>query len=57
MRVYASVWTNQYRGGTIEIRGRAELVTGVTPANPYFSDELIRVHPRRILSRGWDPDR
>ncbi|GAB2825543.1 PPOX class F420-dependent oxidoreductase [Actinocorallia aurea] len=38
----------------IEIRGRAEAVTGIerVPAASYLSAEAIRVHPRRI--RSWN---
>ncbi|MFC8365543.1 PPOX class F420-dependent oxidoreductase [Streptomyces griseorubiginosus] len=50
--VSARPWT--VRG--IEIRGRAEAIAGHSPAQPHFSQELIRVYPRRILSWGIDPE-
>ncbi|MDF3291200.1 MULTISPECIES: PPOX class F420-dependent oxidoreductase [Streptomyces] len=39
-------------GRGVEIRGRAELLTGVEPplAPDFFSDEIIRVHPERVIS-------
>jgi pyridoxamine 5'-phosphate oxidase family protein len=40
----------------VEIRGRAEAITGSEPAVAHFSGELIRIHPERILSWGIDPD-
>jgi pyridoxamine 5'-phosphate oxidase family protein len=39
----------------VEIRGHAEALTDQTPPGPGFSGELIRVHPRRIISWGLDP--
>lgn len=39
----------------IEIRGRAETLTGQPALMPGFSDEIIRIHPTRILSWGVDP--
>lgn len=36
----------------LEIRGRAEALTGITPPNPYMSPELIRIHPETIFSWG-----
>ncbi|GAA5045651.1 pyridoxamine 5'-phosphate oxidase family protein [Thermocatellispora tengchongensis] len=44
--------TWQVRG--IEIRGRAEALTGQPPPAPGFSAEIIRIHPRRIISWGID---
>lgn len=48
----ASVQPWRPRG--VEVRGDAELLrgSGVSP----FGDEVIRIHPRRILSWGLDPD-
>lgn len=45
-------------GRGVEVRGRAELLTGVSPAIGigFFSDELIRIHPRRIISWHIDPE-
>lgn len=40
----------------IEIRGRAETLTGQEPPMPGFSGELIRIHPRQIFSWGLDAD-
>jgi len=40
----------------LEIRGRAEALEDVDPPAPYFSREVIRIHPRRILSFGINPD-
>jgi pyridoxamine 5'-phosphate oxidase family protein len=39
-----------------EVRGTAEALTGQEPPNPYFSHEVIRIHPRRIISWGMGPD-
>ncbi|UFQ18849.1 MULTISPECIES: PPOX class F420-dependent oxidoreductase [Streptomyces] len=36
----------------IDIRGEAELLTGPHALGPGFSEELIRIHPRRIHSWG-----
>ena len=36
----------------LEIRGTAEALTDVDPPAPYFSRELIRIRPRRIISFG-----
>jgi pyridoxamine 5'-phosphate oxidase family protein len=44
----------QVRG--VEIRGTAEALQDTTPPRPGFSREVIRIHPRRILSWGIDPD-
>lgn len=38
----------------VEIRGDAEALTGQDPHIPGFSGELIRIHPRRIISWGLD---
>ncbi|MFF2999939.1 PPOX class F420-dependent oxidoreductase [Streptomyces sp. NPDC057950] len=38
----------------VDIRGEAELLTGPHDLGPRFSEELIRVHPRRIHSWGLD---
>lgn len=40
----------------VEIRGRAEAVGGQAPALAGMSNEVIRIHPRRIISWGVDPD-
>jgi pyridoxamine 5'-phosphate oxidase family protein len=39
----------------IEIRGRAEALTGIEPNSPYASGEVIRIHPTRVISWGLDP--
>lgn len=39
----------------VEIRGRAEAITGIDRApGDYMSPEVIRIHPRRILTWGLD---
>ncbi|MFJ2769288.1 PPOX class F420-dependent oxidoreductase [Streptomyces sp. NPDC087300] len=38
----------------VEMRGRAELLTGPHELGPHFSEELIRVHPEWIHSWGLD---
>jgi pyridoxamine 5'-phosphate oxidase family protein len=39
-----------------EVRGTAEALTGQTPASPYMSPEVIRIHARRIISWGMGQD-
>ena len=39
-----------------EVRGTAEALTGQQPPNSYMSPEVIRIHPRRIISWGLGPD-
>lgn len=36
----------------VEIRGTAELLVGPHELGPHFSDQVIRIHPRRIHSWG-----
>jgi pyridoxamine 5'-phosphate oxidase family protein len=43
----------QVRG--VEIRGDAETLTGQDPLMPGFTPEVIRIHPRRIISWGIEP--
>jgi pyridoxamine 5'-phosphate oxidase family protein len=43
----------QVRG--LEIRGDAEALTGTDPLRPGFTSEVIRIHPRRIISWGIEP--
>lgn len=50
--VSIETWT--VRG--IEIRGRAEALTEQPRPNPYFSAELIRIHPELIFSWGINPE-
>ncbi len=38
----------------IDIRREAELLTGPHELGPHFSEELIRIHPRRIHSWGLE---
>ncbi|MFF1692768.1 PPOX class F420-dependent oxidoreductase [Streptomyces sp. NPDC058257] len=38
----------------VDIRGDAELLTGPHQLGPHFSEELIRIHPRRIHSWGLE---
>jgi pyridoxamine 5'-phosphate oxidase family protein len=40
----------------IEIRGRAETLTGQRPPYPYYSHEVIRVRPERVISWGVESD-
>lgn len=40
----------------LEIRGLAETVGGVPPADPHLSAEIIRIHPTRIVGFNVDPD-
>lgn len=44
-------------GRGVEIRGRAEFVKGEMPfGQGFFSDDLIRIHPTRIVSWHIDPE-
>jgi pyridoxamine 5'-phosphate oxidase family protein len=49
----ASVRPWRVRG--VEIRGVAELLVGPHGLGPHFSEEVIRIHPRRIHSWGLTP--
>ncbi|MFG3282289.1 PPOX class F420-dependent oxidoreductase [Streptomyces sp. NPDC048111] len=40
----------------VEIRGTAELLTGPHDLGPHFSEELIRIRPRKIHSWGLEED-
>jgi pyridoxamine 5'-phosphate oxidase family protein len=40
----------------IEIRGRAEAISGQEPRNSYSSPDIIRITPTRIISWGLDPE-
>ncbi|GHH70733.1 PPOX class F420-dependent oxidoreductase [Kitasatospora indigofera] len=44
-----------WRVRAVEIRGRAEALRGAESTG-YFSGEMIRIHPRRVLSWGLDPE-
>jgi pyridoxamine 5'-phosphate oxidase family protein len=50
----ASVRPWRVRG--VEIRGDAEALTGQEPYGPGFSGEIIRIHPRRIVSWGVESE-
>ena len=50
----ASVRPWHVRG--VEIRGRAEALTDWQPPYPYYSPEVIRIHPTKIISWGLDAD-
>lgn len=39
-----------------EVRGVAEALTDQEPPNSYMSREVIRIHPRRIISWGLGAD-
>ncbi|MFF5213071.1 PPOX class F420-dependent oxidoreductase [Streptosporangium sp. NPDC000396] len=39
----------------VEIRGVAEAIEDHDPPMPYYSREVIRIHPKRIISWGVDP--
>lgn len=39
-----------------ELRGTAEALTGQPAPNSYLSPEVIRIHPRRIISWGLGAD-
>jgi PPOX class probable F420-dependent enzyme, MSMEG_5819 family len=45
-----------WRARGVEIRGVAEALTDQAPHRPGMSAEVIRIHPRRILSWGIEPD-
>ena len=41
----------------IEIRGTAEALRDIEPSTPYFSREIIRIHPTRVIAWGLnDPE-
>jgi pyridoxamine 5'-phosphate oxidase family protein len=40
----------------VEIRGTAEALEGAEPPLPGMSGDIIRVHPRRIIAWGVDPE-
>jgi pyridoxamine 5'-phosphate oxidase family protein len=47
---------NPWRVRCLEIRGRAEALDDVDPPAPYFSRQVIRIHPERIISFGINAD-
>lgn len=40
----------------VDVRGEAELLTGPHGLGPHFSDEVIRIRPKRIISWGLDQE-
>ncbi|WP_290053258.1 PPOX class F420-dependent oxidoreductase [Amycolatopsis solani] len=49
--------TNPWRVRCLEIRGRAEALTGANVPDGHLDDAVIRIHPERILAFGvedWD---
>src|SRR5512143_4281017 len=46
-----------WRARGIEIRGHAEALTDAGNPHPYFGSAMIRIHPRRIIAWGIDPDK
>jgi len=50
------VSVNPWTVRCLEIRGTAEALTGVGAPSRYFSDEVIRIHPRRIIGWGLGAD-
>jgi len=40
----------------LEVRGRAETVTGIRPPDGHLAPEIIRVHPTRVVSFNVDPN-
>ncbi|MFE3495357.1 PPOX class F420-dependent oxidoreductase [Streptomyces sp. NPDC059169] len=38
----------------VDVRGEAELLTGPHGLGPQFSDEVIRIHPKKIISWGLE---
>jgi pyridoxamine 5'-phosphate oxidase family protein len=47
---------NPWTPRCFEVRGTAEALTGQDPPNSYLSPEVIRIHPRRIISWGMGAD-
>ncbi|MER6567598.1 PPOX class F420-dependent oxidoreductase [Streptomyces sp. NPDC001093] len=50
----ASVRPWRVRG--VDIRGDAELLVGPHDLGPHFSEEVIRIHPRRVHSWGLEEE-
>ena len=46
-----------WRVRCVEIRGTAESLEDVEPPAPGFSREVLRIHPRRVISFGLEGDR
>lgn len=49
-----SVGPDGQTGRGLEIRGRAEILLGERPLMDGFTDEVIRIHPRRVVA--WNLD-
>jgi hypothetical protein len=41
-------------GAGHRVRGTAEALCDVEPPTPYFSAEIIRIHPDRIVAWAWN---
>ncbi len=50
------VSVNPWTVRCFEVRGTAEALTGQEQSSSYMSPEVIRIHPRRIISWGLGPD-
>ncbi|MEU5879677.1 PPOX class F420-dependent oxidoreductase [Spirillospora sp. NPDC047279] len=48
--------TDPWRVRGVEIRGRAEAISGIAPPEPWLSGEVIRIHPRLVFAWGVDAD-
>ncbi|MEU4831644.1 PPOX class F420-dependent oxidoreductase [Streptosporangium sp. NPDC023615] len=48
--------TDPWRVRGVEIRGEAEAIEDHDPPFPHLSREVIRIHPRRVVSWGVDPE-
>lgn len=51
------VSTRPWKVRGVDIRGEAELLIGPHDLGPHFGEELIRIHPKKILSWGLDEER
>jgi pyridoxamine 5'-phosphate oxidase family protein len=50
------VSVSPWRVRGIEIRGHAEALRGEPSRSRYLSNEIIRIHPERVISWGVDPE-
>lgn len=48
------LWPNGDRGRGVEIRGRVQLTRVTVPLFPGSGDQVLRLHPRRVLA--WNLD-
>jgi pyridoxamine 5'-phosphate oxidase family protein len=48
--------TDPWRVRGIEIRGEAEALTGQEPYMQGFTSDIVRIHPRRIISWGLESE-